>query len=199
MLTHDLLLDLHKGYGGLGVAHQVPDLDAFLGRGGNPLVLGVESQLADLAVVVELSGVLRHVGHIPDLDTLSTAGGGQVLAIGADGHGVDVLIMMLERASDLEVGVPNLNSSVPSDRAEVGVVTALLILKDRGVSDTADPILMVAILRGEFVLTSGVPKSDTRISSGRDDLSVIRGERAGEDFLLMSDEESLSLTGLKVP
>lgn len=106
---------------------------------------------------------------------------------------------MLERASDLEVGVPNLNSSIPADRAEVRSVAVLLVLEDRGVSNTADPILMVAVFRGEFILTSGIPESNARVGSSRDDLPVVRGERAGEYFLLMTDEESLGLTSLKVP
>lgn len=48
VLAHYLLLHLHKGNGGLGIAHQVPHLDALLSRGGYPLVLGVEGQLGHL-------------------------------------------------------------------------------------------------------------------------------------------------------
>jgi hypothetical protein len=58
---------------------------------------------------------------------------------------------------------------------------------------------MIAIFTGELVFTSGVPKSDTRIGTSRDDLSIIRREGASEDFFLVTDEESLGLTGLEVP
>jgi len=103
--------------------------------------------------------------------------------------------MVLVAASDLEVGVPDLDSSIPTHRAEVGGV----VLQHRGVSDTAHPVLMVAFLRGELVLSSGVPQLDTLISSSRDNLSVIRGEGAGQDFLIMSLEESSGLEASQVP
>lgn len=115
VFTNDLLFNLHEGDGGLGVAHQVPDLDAFFSRSGNPLVLGVEGQLADLAIIFEFSSIFTHVSDIPDLDTLSSTSCGKVLSIRGDGNSVDVFIVMLERASDLEVGVPDLDSSIPSN------------------------------------------------------------------------------------
>lgn len=115
MFTNHLLFNLNKSNGGLRVAHQIPDLNAFFSGSSDPLVFGVEGQLGDLAVVLELSGVFTHVGHIPDLNTLSSASSGQVLPIRRNRHGVDILIMVFEGTSDLEVGVPDLDSSVPAD------------------------------------------------------------------------------------
>lgn len=80
----------------LGVAHQIPNLNTFFGGSSNPLVLRVECQLGDHTVIIELSSLLSHVGHIPDLDSLASAGSSQVLTIGGNAHTVDVLIMMFE-------------------------------------------------------------------------------------------------------
>lgn len=114
MFTNNLLFGSHDSNGGLGVAHQVPHFDSLIVGGGNPLSLGVEGQLGDLSFQVELSGELIHAGHIPDSDHLSGSGSGDVLSIGGDAQTVHVLIMMLEAASDLEVGVPYLDSAIPS-------------------------------------------------------------------------------------
>lgn len=57
-----------------------------------------------------------------------------------------------------------------------------------GVSDAGDPFGVVVGFTGEFTVGEGVPKLDGFVGSGGDDLSVVGGEAAGEDFFGVSDE-----------
>lgn len=62
--------------------------------------------------------------------------------------------MGLEGVSDLEVGVPDFESSIPTDRGEVGLeVGGGLGLQLRGVSDLGDPVLMIIAIGGVFVFS----------------------------------------------
>lgn len=47
---------------------------------------------------------------------------------------------------------------------------------------------MVVDFTGEFAFGNGVPKFDSFVSSGGDDLSVIGGETTSEDFFGVSVE-----------
>lgn len=58
---------------------------------------------------------------------------------------------------------------------------------------------MVAFFTGEFVFSSVIPQFDSLISSGRDNLSVIGGERAGKNFLIVSLEDSGGLERSQIP
>jgi len=84
VLSDNLLLSSHHGNRGLGVAHQIPNLNSLVVGGGDPLSLGVEGQLGDLSVQFEFSGEFVHAGHIPDSDDLSGSSGGNVLSVGGD-------------------------------------------------------------------------------------------------------------------
>lgn len=66
-----------------------------------------------------------------------SSSGGKIFAVGRDGHSVDGAIVRFEGGSDLEVGVPDFESSVPSDRGEVRFELDLALgFEERGVSDT---------------------------------------------------------------
>jgi hypothetical protein len=153
VFSSHLLFNLEIGNRRLRVAHQIPDLDSFIGGDCNPLSLGIEHQLVDLTVSVELNSVLIHLGDIIDSHDLSSSSSSQVLSIGRNGDTVHILFEMLVTRSDLEVGVPYLDSSIPTHSAEVG----FMVLQDWRVSHTAHPVLMVGIITSEFVLSSSVP------------------------------------------
>lgn len=55
------------------------------------------------------------VADVPDMESLVSSSGGEILAVGGDGDGVDRSVMGFEGGSDLEVNVPDLESSVPTD------------------------------------------------------------------------------------
>lgn len=109
--------------------------------------------------------------------------------------------MGFEGVSDLEVGAPDFQSSVPSNTGEVWL--EWLSLGSRfgnwGVSDARDPIGVVGFFGFVFAISQSVPKSDFSVSSGRQDLSVIWGEGNGEDFFGVSGEHLRSFSGSEVP
>lgn len=148
------------------VTHQVPDGDTVVGGNAHPLQFLVEEDLVDLALRINGSDGLLEVGDVPEVEGLVLASGGQVLGVGGDGHGVDLSLVGLEGVSNLEIGVPDLESSVPSDRGEVGVEGALgLALQVGRVSDLADPVLMVVLLRGVSAVGQGVPEFDLLVGT----------------------------------
>lgn len=197
------LLFLGEGQVSVGlvfIAHQVPDLHSVLGGHANPLQLVVEKDLVDFALGVNGADGFLEVSHVPEFEDLVLAAGGQVLGVGGDGDGVDLTVMGLEGVSDLEVSVPDLESSVPAHGGEVGVEGALgLSLQLGRVSHLGHPVLMVVGFRGVLAVSQGVPELDFLVGARGDDLTVVRGEGDGEDFLLMSDELTDSLAGLDIP
>lgn len=197
------LLFLGEGEVSVGlvfVGHQIPDLDSVFGGDADPLQFGVEKDLVDFSFGVHFSDGFFEVGDVPEVQDLVFSSGGQVLGVGGDGDSVDLSVVGLEGVSDLEVGVPDLQSSVPSDRGEVGLEVGLgLGLQLGRVSDLGNPVLMVVAFAGVFAISQGVPELDFLVGSRGDDLSVVRGEADGEDFLLVSGELSDGLSSLDVP
>ncbi len=83
-----------------------------------------------------------------------SSSGGKVLAVGGDGNSVDTSIVGFEGGSDLEVGVPDLESAVPSDRGKVGLEGSLALgLEERRVSDAGNPFGVVVNFRSEFAVS----------------------------------------------
>jgi len=182
------------------VAHQIPDLHTVLSGNADPLQLVVEEDLVNFTLSVDGTDGFLQVGHIPEVEDLVLTTSGQVFGVGGDGDGVDLTIMGLEGVSDLEVGVPDLETSVPADRGEVGVEGALgLSLQLGRVADLADPVLMVVSFGSVLAVSKGVPELDFLIRTRGDDLTVVRGEGDSEDFLLVANELADSLSGLDVP
>jgi len=58
---------------------------------------------------------------------------------------------------------------------------------------------VVVLFRAEFVFSQSVPELDGLIGTSGDNLSVIRGERDGENFLGVSDESLDGLSGTEIP
>ena len=74
--------------------------------------------------------------------------------------------MGLEGASDLEVGVPDLDSSVPANADEVGLCDHFAgLLGQWTVSDAAHPVSVVVHFRGVLAVSQCVPKLDASVSS----------------------------------
>jgi len=89
--------------------------------------------------------------------------------------------------------LPNLESTVPTDSGEVGV------LGNGGVSDTGNPVGVVVGFVGVLAISEGVPKLESLVSTSRDNLSVVKGERNRVDFLGVTNEDSGGLSGSQVP
>lgn len=100
--------------------HQVPDFDSVFSSGGDPLEFGVEGDLEDGGSGIEFSGVFFEVFNVPDVEFFVFSSGGDVFSVGGDGNGVDVGFVGFEGVFNLDVGVPDFQSSVPSYRGEVG-------------------------------------------------------------------------------
>jgi len=62
----------------------------------------------------------------------------------------------LERISQLEVDVPDLEPAVPTDRNEVGVNTCILSFVKGTESNLTDPIAVVSFFTGIFAFSEGV-------------------------------------------
>lgn len=58
---------------------------------------------------------------------------------------------------------------------------------------------MALVGDGVLALTDGVPDLDGSVSAGRNNLSVVGGERDGENITSVADESVLGDTGLQVP
>lgn len=66
--------------------------------------------------------------------------------------------MGFEGGSNLEISVPNFESSIPSDGGKVRLEGNFALgLEERGISDTRDPFGVVGGFTGEFTVSEGVP------------------------------------------
>ena len=66
-------------------------------------------------------------------------------------------------------------------------------------SNARDPLGVAVLGDVELAFTQGVPQLDGSVSRGRDDLSVVGGERDGQDVTGVSDESSGGLSRVQVP
>lgn len=130
------------------------------------------------------------------MDGFISSSGSKIFGVRGDRNGVDRSVMGFEGRSNLEVGVPNFKSSIPTDRGEIGFESNFgLSFEERGISNTRNPFSVVGGFTGEFTFSNGVPQFNGFISSRGDDLSVIRGETTGEDFSSVSNESFFGNSG----
>lgn len=68
-------------------------------------------------------------------------------------------------------------------------------------SDLRDPVVVVVFLDGVLAVTLDVPELDISVRSGGENVSSVRGNSAGEDFLGMSvfGESLGGLSGSEIP
>jgi len=177
----------------IGVTVEVEDVDTVLAGSSNPLLDGVEGDLVDGGTSVEASVFFAQVVKVPDLEGVFLTTGGDVGAEGGNGEGVNVLVVGLEGVLDEEVGLPDLESAVPTDSGEVWV------LGDGGISDAGDPVGVVVGLVGVLAVSEGVPELEGSVGTSGDDLSVVEGESDGVDCVGVANEDSGGLTGSQIP
>lgn len=187
------LFDDELGNGVIGFRFQIEDVDTVFSGSSNPSLSGVEGNLADGGTSVQDSLFFSEVFSVPDLDDVFFTTSGDVVTHGGNGEGVDVFLMSLERVLDQEVGVPDLESTVPTDSGEVGV------LGDGGISDAGDPVGVVVGFVGVLAVSKGVPELEASVSTSGDDLSVVLGESDGVDFLGVASEDSRGSSGSQIP
>jgi len=70
--------------------------------------------LVDGASSFNSSNGFSQISHIPNIELFVSSSSSKIFAVRGNGNGVNASIMGLEGGSDLKVGVPNLESSVPS-------------------------------------------------------------------------------------
>jgi len=194
------LVESQVSIGLIFITHQIPNLHSVLGGHTDPLELVVEQDLVDFALSINGADGFLEVCHIPEVKDFVLTSSGQVFGIGGNGNGVNLSIMRLESVSNLEVDVPDLQAAIPAHRGEVGVENGFgLGLQLGRISHLANPILMVVSFRSVLAISKGVPELNLLISTRGDNLTVIRRERDSENFLLVSNELTDSLTGLDIP
>lgn len=129
-----------------------------------------------------------------------SSSGGKIFTVRGDWNSVNWSIMGFESRSNLEVSVPNFESSIPSDWSEIGFKSNFaLSFKKRGISDTWNPFSVVGCFTGEFALSKSVPQFNSFVGTWRDNLSIIRRETTGEDFFKVSFELSSGESSSKIP
>jgi hypothetical protein len=55
------------------------------------------------------------VSNIPDIQLFVSSSSGKIFGVRGDGNGINRSVMGFESGSNLEVGVPNFESSIPTD------------------------------------------------------------------------------------
>lgn len=166
----------------------------------DPLHFRVEKNLVNFSLSIDRSDRFFKISDIPEVEDFVLTTSGQIFGVGGNGDSVNLSVMRLESVSNLEIGVPNFESSVPSDRGEIGFEGRLGGgLQLRRISNLRNPVLMVMLFRGIFAISKSIPEFNFLISTRRNNLSVIRGETDGEDFFLVSNKLSHGLTGFEIP
>jgi len=111
--------------GDQALALQIPDLDARLGGGTEPIPGGTEAQAVDDVSSIEGIEVLALI-QIPQPGGTVLSTGSTERTIGRNGHGVDVASVANQIGSELAVGeVPHLDQLVPTGRDDDGVFECL--------------------------------------------------------------------------
>jgi len=182
----------------LGFICDIPDLDTSVSGNGQPLVGGVESQSVDHRFTLVFHVWLSQVMVVPHLDDLVFTTGGDVETVLGDIKSIDVGIVGLDGSNLLEKSLPDFKSTVPTSG---GVVLGLLGLRE---SDLGNPVLVIVrwVWWGvgfHFAFSKSVPQVDGVVGTGREDLSVVSGERAGQNFLVVAIKPSIAFSGSQIP
>lgn len=172
---------------------EIPDLDAVVGGGTEPVVLRGERQGVDGGAGGQRVQVLALV-DVPEHGSAVLATRGDQGAVRGDGQGVDDTVVTHQVGSQLAVGqVPDLDDLVPAGGNDQW------LLGGRRETDARDPVVVLVLLDGVLALTQGVPELDRLVATGRDDLSVVSGETNGEHVGLVRQERSDGLALVQVP
>mmetsp|Transcript_713 Transcript_713/g.2117 ORF Transcript_713/g.2117 Transcript_713/m.2117 type:complete len:286 (-) Transcript_713:298-1155(-) len=177
-----------------GLALQVPDLDARLGGGAEPVAVGGEGEGGDEVPGIQAVQALA-LRKVPQHCHVVLAARGAQGAIGGDRHGVDVPRVAPQVRLQLAVRqVPHLDELVPAGGHNDGVGG------DGGEPHAADPLSVAVLLTdGVLALAQRVPQLDRLVTAARHDLTVVSGEGDREDVLGVSDEAAGGVAGVQVP
>ncbi len=67
------------------------------------------------------------VSDIPNIQLFVSSSSGKIFGIGGNSNGVNTSIMGFEGGSNLEIGVPNFESSIPTDWGEIWVKSSFAL------------------------------------------------------------------------
>ena len=176
---------------------EVPDLDALVGGGAEPVAVGGEDEGVDGVGGVEAVEALALV-EVPENGGAVLAAGGAEGAVGGDADGVEVAGVADEVVAELAVGeVPDLDEAVPAGGDDEGDGLA------GAEADAGDPLGVALGLAaggdGVLALAEGVPELDGLVAGAGDDLAVVDGKGDGEDVLGVADEAAGGLAGVDLP
>jgi hypothetical protein len=177
-----------------GLGLEIPDLDARSGGSAEPVTVRREHKGVDNVTSLERVQVLRVV-KIPEHDNTVLTTGSAERTIGGDSDGVDVTSVSNVVGSELALGeLPDLDNLVPTtgNNNRVGRV--------RREADARHP-LGVTTFASDVVLalTKSVPQLDALVTGSRDNLTVVRGERDGQNIVGVSDETASGGASVQVP
>jgi len=176
-----------------GLVLKIPELDAGVGSGNEPVVLGREAKGVDGRTSVEGVKVLAF-GNIPEHDGAILAAGGAEGTVGRDGNGVDRGVVANELGAELHGGdVPDHDSLVPTARHKKRG------LGGRRETHTGDPIGVLILGESVLAFTESVPQLDGLVAGSGDDLAIVLGECDGENILLMAVEDTDGVAGVQIP
>jgi len=135
--------------------HEIPDFDSVFSSGSYPLHFRIEGNLVDGRTSIIFSLILLEILNVPDLKFLVLSASSQKSAIGSNANAVSIAFMSFECVFALEVGAPNLQSSVPSYTCKVWleILWFCLWFHHRWVSNTTNPISMVILFACKHALS----------------------------------------------
>lgn len=179
-----------------GLLFEIPDLDGGSAGGAEPVSVWREDKSGDfIATVQAVQWVLGGVTEVPKFGLTVLASGGGEGSVRGDSHGVDVTGVAAEFGLELEVGqVPDFDSFVPTAGDDHWIGSG------RAEFDIGDPFRVgVFTFLRPLELAEGVPKLDGLIATGRNDLTVVGGERNGKHVVFVTDEAGAGGTLFEVP
>ena len=174
---------------------QIPNLDALVGRGAQPVPVGREDEGVDDLPGVERVQALALV-EVPQHRGAVLPPRRAEAAVGRNAHGVEVSGVPDEVVAELAVREgPDLHEAIPPARDDEGHRLG------RAEADAGHP-LGVALgvgADGVLALPEGVPKLDGLVAGSAHDLAVVHAERHGQDVLRVSDEATGGTAAVDLP
>jgi hypothetical protein len=187
-------LDFWDEFGNDFLVLKVPNADRGLGSGAEPEAVGREGNLVDGFVAFEFIEEFT-TAEIPELGNAVLSSGCAQAAVGGDSHGGDDTLVSTESRETLEFAqAPDLDEVVPTSRNDEGCSDS------GGEANAADPVgVAVTVLHGVHAVTLDVPHLELGVAAARDNLTVIRGEGAGENVAGVTLELGDAVACLEVP
>lgn len=80
----------------------------------------MEKDLIDFTLSFNSSNGFFKISDIPEVQNFVLATSGQIFGVGGNSNSVDLSIVRLEGVSNLEIGIPDFKSSIPTNWSKVG-------------------------------------------------------------------------------